>query len=256
MSDAGTALTAGTVKLPGIGPVKKAYLYVGIGAVGVLAAYLMYRRQQSLDDASSTPADADLGTGLTTPGAGSDVYQGANAGGSPSTDPDIEPMPRSNVEWTQQVLDYFSWLEPNFVSSTVGKYLSRQKLSSDEGNFIRQAWAARGKPPEGPDTFTLTDDGNSPGTPPPPNNATKIAGLHVSGATKTTITISWGFEGQKPDYIKVYKNGVPLSNDLYGTYTVFKLTGLKPGTKYNLSVRGFKNEVPGTPALVQGSTTK
>jgi hypothetical protein len=251
-----TALTSGTVKLPGVGPVKKVYVYVGVGAVGVLAAYLMYRRQQAMDQADAVPADADLGTGLTTPGAGSDVYQGATAGGDPTPDPDITPMPTSNVEWTQQVLDYFTWLEPTFVSATVGKYLGRQPLTSDEASFVRQAWAARGKPPEGPDTFTMTNDGNSPGTPAAPDNATKIVGMHVSGTTKTTITVDWGFEGQKPDYIKVYKNGVPVPGDLYGTYTTYKFTGLKAGTKYNLSVRGFKNEVPGTPALVQGSTAK
>ena len=255
MSEPGTALTAGTVKLPGVGPVKKVYVYVGIGAVGVLAAYLMYRRQQAIDAENATPADADLGTGLTTPGPGSDVYPGATAGGAPSPDPDIEPMPTTNTEWTQQVLDFFSWLEPGFVSATIGKYLARVPLTSDEANLVRQAWAARGKPPNGPDTFTLTADGNSPGTPPAPSNATKLVGMHVSGATKTTITVDWGFEGQKPDYIKVIKNGVPVT-DVYGTYTTFKFTGLKPNTKYNLQVLGYKNATPGTPATVQGSTTK
>lgn len=255
MTEAGTALTAGTVKVPGIGPVKKVYVYVGVGAVGVLAAYLMYRRQQALDAAAAVPADADLGTGLTTP-PGSDVYGGATAGGAPTADPNITPMPTTNVEWTQQVLDYFSWLEPGFVSSTVGKYLARVPLTSDEGNFVRQAWAARGKPPEGPDTFTLTSDGNSPGTAPAPGNATKLVGMHVSGASKTTITVDWGFDGQKPDYIVMSKNGVPVAGNLYGTYTTYKFTGLKPGTKYNLQALGYKNATPGTPATVQGSTTK
>jgi hypothetical protein len=144
MSDSPTtALTSGTVKLPGVGPVKKVYVYVGVGAVGVLAAYLMWRRQQAAADV--TPADADLGTGLTTD-PGSDVYGGATAGGAPTPDPDITPMPKTNVEWTQQVLDYFNWLEPGYVTSTIGKYLARVPLSSEEATSSGR----RGRPAVSP----------------------------------------------------------------------------------------------------------
>ena len=230
MSDSATAVTSGTVKLPGIGPVKKPYLYVGVGAVGVLAAYLMYRRQKTAQAAAATPADASLGDGLTTPGAGSDVYQGATAGGAPTPDPNITPMPTTNVEWTQQVLDYFNWLEPSFVSSTVGKYLARVPLSAEEGDFIRQAWAARGKPPEGPTTFTLTTDGNSAGSTTMPSVP---AGLKVTSTTANSVTLDWTDSTDASSY-QVFRGTTIVGTPTASTYTD---SGLSSGTTYSYTVK-------------------
>jgi hypothetical protein len=242
------ALTAGTVKLPGVGPVKKVYLYVGIGAVGVLAAYLMWRRQQDAAAADEVPADADLGTGLTTPDGG-DVYQGANAGGAPTADPDITPMPSTNVEWTQQVLDYFNWLEPGFVSSTVGKYLARVPLSADEADFIRQAWAARGKPPEGPTNFTLTTDGNTTGSTTTPSVP---AGLTVTSATATAIALDWTDSADAKSY-QVMRGGVQVGTPSGSSYTD---TGLASGTSYSYTVKAVNGaNVSAASGAVTGKTT-
>lgn len=243
----GAALTTGTVKLPGIGPVKKVYVYVGVGAVGVLAAYLMWRRQEAEGD--ELPADADLGEGLTTPGAGSDVYQGANAGGAPTADPDIQAMPTSNVEWTQQVLDYFSWLEPGFVSSTIGKFLARVPLSADEADFIRQAWAARGKPPEGPPNFTLTTDGNNPGSTTTPSVP---AGLKVGTVTASSIALDWTDSADALSY-EVYRNGSKVGSPTASAYTD---SGLASGTSYSYTVKAINgSNVSAASGAVTGKTT-
>ena len=54
--------------------------------------------------------------------------------------------------------------DPSFVSGVLGKYLSSQPLTSDEANVVRMAWAFSGKPPQGPNTFTLaTSGGSTPG---------------------------------------------------------------------------------------------
>lgn len=243
----GAALTSGTVKLPGIGPVKKVYVYVGVGAVGVLAAYLMWSRQQSAGD--ETPTDAELGEGLTTPGAGSDVYQGANAGGAPTADPDIDPMPTSNVEWTQQVLEYFNWLEPGFVSSTVGKYLARVPLSGDEADFIRQAWAARGKPPEGPTNFTLTTDGNNPGGTTMPSVP---AGLKTGTITASSIALDWTDSTDAQSY-QVFRNGAQVGTPTSSAYTD---SGLASGTSYSYTVKAVNgSNISAASSAVTGKTT-
>lgn len=244
----GAALTAGTVKLPGVGPVKKVYIYVGVGAVGVLAAYLMWRRQQDAATADAVPADASLGDGLTTPDGG-DVYQGATAGGAPTADPDITPMPTTNVEWTQQVLDYFNWQEPGFVSSTVGKYLARVPLSADEGDFIRQAWAARGKPPEGPSNFTLTTDGNTTGSTTMPSVP---AGLTVTSATATAIVLDWTDSADAKSY-QVMRNGVQVGTPTGSSYTD---SGLASGTSYSYTVKAVNgSNVSAASGAVTGKTT-
>jgi fibronectin type III domain protein len=223
------SLTSGTVKLPGVGPVKKQYLFVGIGAVGVLAAYLVWRRQQAA--ANAVPADAPLDTGLTT-GAGSDIYQGANAGGSGSStgESDITPMPTTNTEWTQQVIDSFTWLEPGFVTSTIGKYLARVPLSSDEADFIRQAWAVRGKPPEGPDNFILSSGTNTPGTttvPSVPN------GLRASTVTASSVGLDWSDSTDATGY-QVFRGAAQVGTPSGSSYTD---TGLASNTSYSYTVR-------------------
>lgn len=246
--ETGAALTSGTVKLPGIGPVKKVYVYVGVGAVGVLAAYIMWRRQQAAAAADTTPADADLGTGLTTPDGG-DVYQGATAGGAPTADPDITPMPSTNVEWTQQVLDYFNWLEPGFVSSTVGKYLARVPLSADEADFVRQAWAARGKPPEGPSNFTLTTDGNTSGSTTMPSVP---AGLKVGAVTSTSIALDWTDSTDAQSY-QVFRGATQVGTPAGSSYTD---TGLAAGTSYSYTVKAVNgSNVSAASSAVTGKTT-
>lgn len=249
MSDnPGAALTSGTVKLPGIGPVKKVYVYVGVGAVGVLAAYIMWRRQQAAAAANETPADASLGDGLTT-AAGSDVYQGATAGGTATADPDITPMPSTNVEWTQQVLDYFNWLEPGFVSSTVGKYLARVPLSADEADFVRQAWAARGKPPEGPDNFTLSGGTNTPGSTTMPSVP---AALKVGAVTASSVALDWTDSTDALSY-QVFRGGSQVATPTSSAYTD---TGLASGTSYSYTVKAVNgSNISAASAAVTGKTT-
>lgn len=243
----GAALTSGTVKLPGIGPVKKVYVYVGVGAVGVLAAYLMWRRQQDAA-ADVTPADADLGEGLTT-GAGSDVYQGANAGGAATADPDIDAMPSSNVQWSQQVLDYFNWLEPGFVSSTVGKYLARVPLSADEADFIRQAWAARGKPPEGPDNFTLSAGTNTPGTTTMPSVP---SGLNVGAVTTSSVALDWADSTDALSY-QVFRGSSQVGTPTSSAYTD---AGLASGTSYTYTVKAVNGaNISAASGAVTGKTS-
>lgn len=241
------ALTAGTIKLPGVGPVKKVYVYVGVGAVGVFAAYLMWRRQQAANT-DATPADAELGDGLTT-GAGSDVYQGATGGGSATSDPDITPMPSTNVEWTQQVLDYFNWLEPGFVSSTIGKYLARVPLSADEADFIRQAWAARGKPPEGPANFTLSSGTNTPGTTTMPGVPT---GLKVTSVTGSSVALDWADSSDALSY-QLFRGSTQVGSPTSSAYTD---TGLGSGTSYTYTVKAVNGaNVSAASAAVTGKTS-
>jgi hypothetical protein len=239
------AALSGTVKLPGIGPVKKVYVYVGVGAVGVLAAYIMWRRNNAEEEVE--PSEADLGTGLTT-GAGSDVYSGATAGGSGSVQ-EGEDIPTTNTEWTQRVIEYFSWLEPGYVANTVGKYLAKQGLTAEEGDFIRQAWAVLGKPPEGPSTFTLSSGTNTPGTTPDPSVPT---GLKVASVTQSSISLDWNDASDTTGY-QVLRNGSVVGTPSGSSYTD---TGLASGTSYSYTVKSTSgSKTSGASSAVAGKTT-
>lgn len=240
-----SGLTSGTVKLPGIGPVKKVYVYVGIGAVGIGAAYWMWSRQKAAEDV--TPTDADLGDGLTTD-PGSDVYTNPNATGT-TWDDTILAAPKTNAEWTTRALDYFNWLEPSFVSSTIGKYLARVSLSSEEADLVRQIWAVQGKPPEGPATFTLTTTGNTPGS---TTDLAPPAGVLIGPIGSTWITVKWTNAVGATGY-DIYRDGSKIGEAHSSEYTA---TGLKPGTAYTFYVKSkTSGKQSSESATVKGTTT-
>ncbi len=227
------ALTSGTVKLPGIGPVKKVYLYVGVGAVGVLAAYIMYNRSKNAADEEEGYSDAELDDGLTT-GLGSDVYQNPAPSNSNSYDDDVPAQPTTNIEWTNLVVERFSYLEEDYILGVLSKYLQKQKLSADEAAFIRKVWTAVGKPPEGPSNFYLTSDGSSPGSTTTPNAPT---GLKVTATTTNSVSIDWS-DVSGADGYEVYRSGSKVADTTGSSYTS---TGLKANTKYSFYVKTKDN---------------
>lgn len=153
---------AETIKLPGIGPVPKAYAYAGAALVVGIAGYAWWSRSRG--GTGGTTYGVDPSTGSAT---GSNVYGNPD----PNTpDPYNEPpaAPRNNQEWTSRVLIALAeqGIEPTFASVTIGRYLDRRPLSNQEADLVRQAWALMGKPPEGPTTFTLDPGTSTPGNPP------------------------------------------------------------------------------------------
>ena len=246
MAEPETALGSGDVKLPGIGKVKKVYVYVGVGAVGILAAYIMYRRNQAASE-DVTPEDANLGEGLVT-GAGSDAYQGANAGGSDSEQPG-DDIPTTNTEWTQRAIEYFSWLEPGYVANTIGKYLAKQGLTSEEADFIRQIWGVLGKPPEGPSTIVMSGGTNTPGTTPDPSIPT---GLKVTTVTASSISLDWTDSSDTTGY-QVYRGSALVGSPTGSSYTD---SGLASATSYTYTVKAVNgSKTSSASGAVTGKTS-
>lgn len=147
-------MMAETVAVPGVGPVKREYVY-GAGIVlGVGVLYLIYRRQGSAGDPESgeygepTAAEGDAG-------AGADAYvnpaPSSSSGAVIDTDDDDRP-PTTNAAWTQRsigLLGDIGW-DPREVAAALGRYLTRAQLaSSREVEIVRAALAAVGPPPSG-----------------------------------------------------------------------------------------------------------
>jgi hypothetical protein len=149
---------ADTITIPQIGAVRKEYVWAAGGVVVIIVGYAYLKRRQSAQ--SGAPA-VDTSTGSL----------GATGGSPPPITPAQTPgstVPQTNAEWTTDVLDKLGALggsEESHTLSVLGKYLQKVPLTADEADIIRQAWALSGKPPQGPDTFTLTSSGGSPGTP-------------------------------------------------------------------------------------------
>jgi chitodextrinase len=223
------ALTSGTVKLPGIGPVKKVYVYVGVGVIGVAVAYLMYSRQQAAEEEYVEPSEAELGDGLTT-GVGSDSYTNPAPSNTGSYNDDVPAPARTNIEWTERAIERFSSYEESYVLAVLTKYLNRQKLTTEEGDFVRQVWALLGKPPEGPSSFTLISDGPAPGTSTAPGTP---GGLKVTSTSTNSIGLDWNDVTGASGY-EVYRGGSKVADTTGSSYTS---SGLAANTSYEFYVK-------------------
>lgn len=151
---------ADTVELPGMGRVDRKYLYGAIALVAGIVGYAWWNRSRS----EAAPVVDPL-TGSQDPATG-----GAYVNPRPvnSTIDQTADVIDTNAEWTQAVTERLSimFYDSTFIATTIGKYLARQPLTTDEADLIRTAWAYEGKPPDGPDSFTLTNTGGNAGTQP------------------------------------------------------------------------------------------
>jgi len=242
-----------------------------LGGCAVVLAVIVYYRQKQLGgsgDVSTEDAPINPATGYPygSPEDAAALAQQSSyvspvaSGGGGSSIPPSNVGFTSNGEWTQAAITYMTnnnlIEDPSQLSAALGKYVTGAYADDTQAGLIQQAIAAVGYPPlNGINGYPPSINKTPPTTSTPtPSNATKIVGMHVTGSDKSSVTVGWGFDGQKPDYIQIIRNGVPIGQ-VYGTYTVYKYTGLKSKTKYNFQVVGFKNQTPGTPsAIVQGTT--
>lgn len=163
------------IDVPLVGRVERKWVIAGgLTAVGIAAWWYLSGRSRkaaadaaAIDPLTGLPYSAEQGTGTggyVNPNPVQSVIDGT--GGRITT----------NAEWAAAVTEALGNLgiDPNYLAGVLGKYLGRQPLTLTEAATVRTAWAYKGKPPEGPDSFTLeTGGGSTPGggggtTPPPP----------------------------------------------------------------------------------------
>lgn len=246
----------GTIDVPAIGPTKKLYVVVAGSAVALIAAYAYYRHAQAANanvavDDTATAADAYAGTGTD----GSDLYTGAygqsisgNAGSSYYDS--VPTVPTTDQEWTNKVVEDLNYLEPGYVLTTLGKYLARQGLTTDEAALVRSAWAIDGHPPGNQAIIPVATA--TPATPVTPGTVT---GLKASRIDKGGVALDWnpvttagvvGYRlyvgsGQSGNTV-AYSNGyVPLA---------------KSGTKYSVAVAAVNSKGTVGPKTTISVTTK
>jgi len=162
---------ADTVDVPQIGKVDRKWLYAGGAVVAGIVGYAYWARSRSrsvfdpnaIDPMTGLPYSASMSTGPY-------VNPNPRASGSDTVDNQSGQI-LTNQQWSAAVTESLINVgyDAGFVASVLGKYLSKQPLTSDEANMVRVAWAYQGKPPEGPDTIVMqTGGGSTPGTPAPP----------------------------------------------------------------------------------------
>lgn len=246
----------GTVTLPGVGPTKKIYVVAGGAVVALVAAFAYYRHAQAASsnattDDTATADDAYAGTGTD----GSDLYTGAYgqsiSGNAGSAYYDSVPtVPTTDQEWTNKVVEDLNYLEPGYVITTLGKYLARQGLTTDEAALVRSAWAIDGHPPGNQAIIPVATA--TPATPVTPG---AVSGLKASRIDKGGVALDWnpvttagvvGYRlfvgsGQSGNTVAYSNAYVPLA---------------KAGTKYSVSVAAVNSKGTVGPKTTISVTTK
>ncbi len=160
---------AGTVKVPGIGPVKKQYVYLAVGAVAAYVAYAWWTRSRDAGtELVLDPSTGSLGSesSYTNPNPVESVID--------TTGDRID----TNQEWIAKVTEVLGNLgyEAQGLNNIMVRYLAGQKVTQEEAIIIRTAWTWVGYPPDGPRYINTggTGDPDPDPDPDPPAGGTKL----------------------------------------------------------------------------------
>lgn len=175
------------IKLPGIGPVKKQYVYLAVGGTVILAGITYYRRKKAATNTpatSSTNIDPATGFAYGSPedaaALAANAQSAAVSGGFQPTGSTFSTAPTpqggftSNPQWAQAAETYLvdqTNADPNVVGNALGKYTTGGVVTDAQDSIIEQAIAFEGYPPvPGPDGYPPSIRRAPPTpTPPPPS---------------------------------------------------------------------------------------
>lgn len=144
-------MAVSTIDLPVIGKTKTTWVYVaGAGIVGFVG-YAWWTK-------GGAPAPSGQPNNLLYDEFGNPIGVSADeyvpptvTGGGQVIDSERPPVPVSNSEWTLLATDHLTrnGFEPIAVGIALGKFLTRQTLTTTEMGIVQAAVAAFGQPPVG-----------------------------------------------------------------------------------------------------------
>lgn len=218
----------GDVKVPGIGKMKKKYIFIPAGLAVAYVAFQWYRAGQEEDPEPGADGfyNTDLSEmGLSTGGGRSNV--GGNTP-DPNTDGTREDVIDTNAEWTNKAAELLgqAGYDAMVVYAALGEFLARRALDKNEATIARAAIAAAGMPPVGRPWSVIEEASSGTGTLPAPS------GLKVTATTHTSITLDWSSVAGAGSY-QIFRNGASAGT---ASGSAFNATGLAANTTYKFSV--------------------
>lgn len=156
-----------TVKIPGIGPVEKKWVYVGSALVAGIVGYAYWNRARA-DSAESEVSDYTTEPDYAMD-SGVDDY--VNPGGSQDpVDEDFLTAPANNAEWSQKAISVLIDLGYDSLeaANAIGRYMGRQTLTTKQADMVRVATSQLGPPPTGSFPITITPTTPTPKPEPKP----------------------------------------------------------------------------------------
>lgn len=216
-----------TMKIPGVGPVEKKWVYVGGALVAGFVGYAYWNKTRA-DNAESGFSDYTTEDPDYAMDSGVDSY--VNPGGSQApVNVDNESAPTTNPEWSKQASEYLidTGYDPVAVAAALGMYFSRLPLTSKQAEIIRAAQGRFGPPPVG--TYPIT---SSPTTAPLPK-LTAPTGLSAHYIGSTSAGFLWNAVNGARWYTLHLSNGKTYNT----ASTQLSISGLKKNTTYKVQVR-------------------
>lgn len=212
---------AETIKVPGVGQVKRAYVIAGGALVVGIVGYAWWSRGSGGGDVPAY-SEEDISDVVTdTPGgsAGSP----ANSGGD-STDGSTDPD--SDAEWVNLAA---SLLEGSYeltaIHEALGLYITGQPLTSAQERIVRAAIGVAGYPPGG--RYAIT-----PITTPSPSALTEPTGVKVASRTSSSVSLSWSAVSGASGY-RIYRGS---TRDGESSGTSYTDSGLSASSSYTWQV--------------------
>lgn len=222
----------GSVDLPAVGKVKKAYVLVPAGLAAAYIAYRWYAARQAAADAEPQGSDGlytsgDLSEyGLSTTGGATSVTGNTGSIVTDATGDAID----TNSEWTNDALTKLGnqGYDTATVGAALGEFLARRALDKSEASIARTALAVSGQPPEGRPWSVIEEASTSTGTLGAPT------GLKVTKTGPDYVNLAWSTVDGAAEYA-VYRSdtGGMTVRAGPGSVTVY---GLKPATSYSFQV--------------------
>lgn len=223
----------GTVDIPKVGRVKKAYVWVAIGAVGLFVGWRYYQAAKAPVD-TAAPVTGDVGAPVDSSGvvgaaaSGNVQYAGTVTDATASQG---EPRPgnfSNNAQWTDYAINKLveQGRPAAPVGSALGDYLAKRPLDQSEEGIVVAALAVAGDPPVGGPYSIIRQVG--------PITLTAPTGLKVVKKTKTTVDVTFNPVAGAVFYY-AYRSGV--TDNVSGSRdTKITVSGLTAGKTYKIAV--------------------
>jgi hypothetical protein len=265
-----------TVNVPGLGQKKKKGLvvagaFITMGIVGY--AYYRHRSTAGSTAAAATAADPnaapaydpnaiDPNTGLTYAAEGGTqggVYgYGANPYAPVTTSIPIQTQQfATNGQWAQAAEDYLvqnAGSDPNTVAAALGKYITGQRLTSDQQTIVSMAIGFEQYPPvPGPNGYppsmSVAAATPAPTPAPPPKTTAEMhapSGFRSTEHGTTTASFIWSPVTGAAHYQISYGRPVPGGLSHYAVFSGTSATigNLPRRTTYAYAVRAVRSSQP------------
>lgn len=262
---------AGTVHLPGVGPVSKTYVFAGVGITAGILIWAYYKHSKTAKAAAPVPTDTTgtaTGTDYTQAGTLSDYGQGYGYGqpfsrfgydlyGNPTPAPTgagSAGVTTSNTAWVAAAEADLQ--NAGYDIATVGAALSKVLagigVTPEQRDIFLQAVGVEGNPPQGyPQPIKVTTSGPPPPpTPPPaavPSNIPNARFVRYVNVSWNDVARGEGVFGANGAALYAY-NGLPGKHqpgdysDLPGNYPHI---GARPRFQVAIPVTGKQINLPG-----------